>query len=130
MITLSLIGSLAIFVAACGVVHAQPSPDVQRRISAAIEAATNESVIIIPPLSTPSSALVSFFCYIMKTHSLISNTWELHQIISETYGPSPMCSEGSVGMIHTLYRAQPRSICPVRHGVLCSVTFTELVFET
>ena len=31
--------SLAILVAACSAVHAQPSPDVQRRISAAIQAA-------------------------------------------------------------------------------------------
>ena len=35
----SLASSLAVLVAACSVVRAQPSPDVQRRISAAIEAA-------------------------------------------------------------------------------------------
>ncbi len=36
MILSSLASSLAVLVAACNVVHAQPSPDVQRRISAAI----------------------------------------------------------------------------------------------
>jgi hypothetical protein len=45
MISSSLAGALAIFVAAYSVVHAQPSPEVQRRISAAIEAAGNESII-------------------------------------------------------------------------------------
>jgi hypothetical protein len=40
MIFSSLASSFAIFVAACSVVRAQPSPDVQRRISAAIQAAT------------------------------------------------------------------------------------------
>ena len=35
----SLASSFAVFVAACSVVRAQPSPDVQRRISTAIEAA-------------------------------------------------------------------------------------------
>jgi hypothetical protein len=39
MILPSPASSLAVFVAACCVVHAQPSPDVQRRISAAIQAA-------------------------------------------------------------------------------------------
>ena len=45
MIPLPLASTLTIFVAACGVVYAQPSPDVQLRISAAIEAAGNASVI-------------------------------------------------------------------------------------
>jgi hypothetical protein len=45
MIPLTLAGTLTVFVAACGVVYAQPSPDVQRRISAAIEAANNTPVI-------------------------------------------------------------------------------------
>jgi hypothetical protein len=39
MILSSLASSLAVLVAACSVVRAQPSPDVQRRISAAIQAA-------------------------------------------------------------------------------------------
>jgi hypothetical protein len=39
MIFSSLASSLAVFVVACSVVRAQPSPDVQGRISAAIEAA-------------------------------------------------------------------------------------------
>ena len=39
MIFSSLASSFAVFVTACSVVRAQPSPDVQRRISAAIEAA-------------------------------------------------------------------------------------------
>ncbi|KAF8502129.1 glycoside hydrolase family 92 protein [Russula emetica] len=39
MILSFLARSLAVLVAACGVVRAQPSPDVQRRISAAIQAA-------------------------------------------------------------------------------------------
>jgi hypothetical protein len=39
MILSSLASSLAVLVAACSVVHAQPSPDVQRRISTAIQAA-------------------------------------------------------------------------------------------
>jgi hypothetical protein len=40
MILSSLVSSLAVLlVAACSVVRAQPSPDVQRRISAAIRAA-------------------------------------------------------------------------------------------
>ena len=47
MIFSSLASSFAVLVAACSVVHAQPSPDVQRRISAAIEAAIiNESSVI------------------------------------------------------------------------------------
>ncbi len=39
MIFSSLASSFAILVAACNVVHAQPSPEVQRRISVAIQAA-------------------------------------------------------------------------------------------
>ena len=39
MILSSLASSLAVLVAACSVARAQPSPDVQRRISAAIQAA-------------------------------------------------------------------------------------------
>jgi hypothetical protein len=39
MIFSSLLSSFAVFVAACSIARAQPSPDVQRRISAAIEAA-------------------------------------------------------------------------------------------
>jgi hypothetical protein len=39
MIFSSLASSFVIFVAVCSVVRAQPSPDVQRRISAAIQAA-------------------------------------------------------------------------------------------
>ena len=39
MIFSSLASSFAVFVVACSVVRAQPSPDVQRRISAAIQAA-------------------------------------------------------------------------------------------
>jgi hypothetical protein len=39
MILSSLASSLTVLVAACSVVRAQPSPDVQRRISAAIQAA-------------------------------------------------------------------------------------------
>jgi hypothetical protein len=39
MILSSLASSLVALVAACSVVRAQPSPDVQRRISAAIQAA-------------------------------------------------------------------------------------------
>jgi hypothetical protein len=35
----SLASSFSVFIAACSVARAQPSPDVQRRISAAIEAA-------------------------------------------------------------------------------------------
>jgi len=47
MIFSSLASSFAVLVAACSVVRAQPSPDVQRRISAAIEAAIiNESSVI------------------------------------------------------------------------------------
>jgi hypothetical protein len=45
MISSSLAGTLAVFVAVCGVVHAQPSPEVQRRISAAIEAAPNAPIV-------------------------------------------------------------------------------------
>ena len=45
MIPLTLAGTFAVFVVACGVVHAQPSPEVQRRISAAIEAAGSASII-------------------------------------------------------------------------------------
>jgi hypothetical protein len=45
MIPLSLASTLAVFVAACGVVHAQPSPEVQTRILAAIEAASNAPVV-------------------------------------------------------------------------------------
>jgi len=45
MILLTLAGSLTVFFTACGVVYAQPSPEVQRRISAAIEAASNTPVI-------------------------------------------------------------------------------------
>ena len=41
MIFSSLTSSFVVFVAACSVVRAQPSPDVQRRISAAIQAATS-----------------------------------------------------------------------------------------
>jgi hypothetical protein len=41
----SLTGTLTVIVAVCGLVHAQPSPGVQRRISAAIEAAGNTPVI-------------------------------------------------------------------------------------
>jgi hypothetical protein len=41
MILSSLASSLAVLVAACSVVRAQPSPDVQRRISAAIQAAVS-----------------------------------------------------------------------------------------
>jgi hypothetical protein len=39
MIPSSLVSSLAVVVTACTIVCAQPSPDVQRRISAAIRAA-------------------------------------------------------------------------------------------
>ena len=42
---LSLAGTLTVIVAVCGFVYAQPSPEVQRRISAAIEAAGKGSVI-------------------------------------------------------------------------------------
>jgi len=45
MIPLTLAGTLTVFVAACGVVHAQPSPEVQHRISADIEAASSASII-------------------------------------------------------------------------------------
>lgn len=41
----SFAGTLTVVVAVCGFVYAQPSPEVQRRISAAIEAAGNTSVI-------------------------------------------------------------------------------------
>ncbi len=43
MIFLSLASSFAVFLVACIVVRAQPSPEVQRRISAAIQAAISES---------------------------------------------------------------------------------------
>ena len=39
MILLSVASSFAVLVTICSVVRAQPSPDVQRRISAAIQAA-------------------------------------------------------------------------------------------
>jgi len=42
---LSLAGTLTVVVAICGFVYAQPSPEVQRRISAAIEAAAKGSDI-------------------------------------------------------------------------------------
>jgi len=43
----SLASSFVVFLAACSLVRAQPSPEVQRRISAAIQAAIiNESSII------------------------------------------------------------------------------------
>ena len=42
---LSLAGTLTVIVAICGFVYAQPSPEVQRRISAAIEAAGKGSEI-------------------------------------------------------------------------------------
>ena len=41
----SLAGTLTVIIAVCCLVHAQPSTEVQRRISAAIEAAGNTSVI-------------------------------------------------------------------------------------
>jgi hypothetical protein len=43
MIFLSLASSFSVFLAACIVVRAQPSPEVQRRISAAIQAAISGS---------------------------------------------------------------------------------------
>ena len=45
MIPLTLASTLTVFIAACGVVYAQPSPEVQHRISAAIKAAGNASLI-------------------------------------------------------------------------------------
>jgi hypothetical protein len=45
MISSFLAGCLAFFVAVCSVARAQPSPDVQRRISAAIEATTHVPII-------------------------------------------------------------------------------------
>ena len=42
---LSPAGTLTVIVAVCGFVYAQPSPEVQRRISAAIEAAGKGSDI-------------------------------------------------------------------------------------
>jgi len=39
MIFSSLANTFAVFVVACSIVRSQPSPDVQRRISAAIQAA-------------------------------------------------------------------------------------------
>jgi hypothetical protein len=45
MAILSLIRALTVLVVAGGSVRAQPSPDVQRRITAAIKAATNASAV-------------------------------------------------------------------------------------
>ena len=82
MILSYLASSLSVLVAACGVVRAQPSPDVQRRISAAIQVAihngsgTIDYTAFVNPFIGTGTSLLPTEC----NSSLISNIrYSLHR---------------------------------------------------
>ena len=91
-------------------------------------------LLIILRLLTPSLALVrsSFF------HQPNEHQWfdlEYMELISDNLGDVWFVSVFSwpafgVCLTNTLYRAQPRSLCPVWYGMLRSNTFSKMVFET
>ena len=133
MIRPSLASSLAVFVAACSVVRAQPSPDVQRRISAAIKAAIvngsgtlDYTAFVNPFIGTGTSLSLTE----LKLESNIKYTILSYQTILEMYGSCPVCNEALSTCQHTLSLAQPRRICPIWHGMLCPVMSQKMMFET
>jgi hypothetical protein len=104
MIFSSLASSFAVFVTACSVVLAQPSPDVQRRISAAIEAAiisgsriTDYTAFVNPFIGTGT------FLHQPSDHlGPISNIRYSYQIIMEMYGSCQVCNELYMLLTHPL----------------------------
>ena len=121
MIPLTLAGTFTVFVAAFGVVYAQPSPEVQRRISAAIEAAGNTPIIDYADFVNPFIGTGMRF---PPTNENPQFDLKYMELLSDNFGDVWFVSvrrKSSVCLTHPL-SAQPRSICPLWHVMLYSIT--------
>ena len=117
-----ILSSLAVLVAASSVVCAQPSPDVQRRISAAIQAAIRNgsnaidyTAFVNPFIGTGTSHLPTE----VKLESNLKYTISSYQTILEMYGSCPVCDGSSICLpTHPLCHSPGAS---VPFGMVCYV---------